>query len=72
MIVDAVERELTARGLTKVAADRDLLIVYLAASGAQSTSRQCSVLPSRQSCLQRNGGGPLNGNVGCYDGHPRD
>lgn len=33
MIVDAVERELTARGLTKVAADPDLLVVYLAASG---------------------------------------
>jgi hypothetical protein len=33
MIVDAVERELTARGLTKVAADPDLLVVYLAATG---------------------------------------
>ena len=33
MIVEAVERELTARGLTKVAADPDLIVVYLAASG---------------------------------------
>lgn len=33
MIVEAVERELTARGLTKVDADSDLLVVYLAASG---------------------------------------
>jgi len=33
MIVDAVERELTARGLTKVAADPDVLVVYLAATG---------------------------------------
>jgi Domain of unknown function (DUF4136) len=33
IIVAAVERELTSRGLTKVAADADLLVVYLAASG---------------------------------------
>lgn len=33
MIVAAVERELTARGLTKVVADPDLVVVYLAASG---------------------------------------
>ena len=33
MIVAAVERELTSRGLTKVDADPDLLVVYLAASG---------------------------------------
>jgi Domain of unknown function (DUF4136) len=33
MIVEAVERELTSRGLTKVDADPDLLVVYLAASG---------------------------------------
>jgi hypothetical protein len=33
MIVAAVERELNARGLTKVAAEPDLLVVYLAASG---------------------------------------
>ena len=33
MIVEAVERELTSRGLTKVDADPDLLVVYLAATG---------------------------------------
>ena len=33
MIVAAVERELTSRGLSKVDADPDLLVVYLAASG---------------------------------------
>jgi len=33
MIVEAVERELTSRGLTKVAADPDLRVVYLASSG---------------------------------------
>jgi hypothetical protein len=33
MIVAAVERELTSRGLTKVSSDPDLLVVYLAASG---------------------------------------
>jgi len=33
IIVAAVERELTARGLKKVNADSDLLVVYLAASG---------------------------------------
>lgn len=33
MIVAAVERELTARGLTKADADPDLLVTYLAASG---------------------------------------
>ena len=33
MIIAAVERELTSRGLTKVDADSDLLVVYLAASG---------------------------------------
>ena len=33
LIVAAVERELTSRGLTKVDADPDLRVVYLAASG---------------------------------------
>ena len=33
MIVEAVERELTSRGLTKVDAEPDLLVVYLAATG---------------------------------------
>jgi Domain of unknown function (DUF4136) len=33
MIVAAVERELTSRGLTKVGSDADLLVVYVAASG---------------------------------------
>ncbi len=33
MIVGAVERELTSRGLTKVDADPDLRVVYLTASG---------------------------------------
>ena len=33
MIVAAVVRELTSRGLTKVDADADLLVVYVAASG---------------------------------------
>lgn len=33
LIVEAVERELTARGLTKVAGDPDLRVVYLAAAG---------------------------------------
>ncbi len=33
MIVAAVERELTSRGLSKVDADSDLLVVYLAATG---------------------------------------
>jgi hypothetical protein len=33
LIVAAVERELTSRGLTKVEADPDLRVVYLAASG---------------------------------------
>ena len=33
MIVAAVERELTSRGLTKVDAEPDLLVVYLAATG---------------------------------------
>lgn len=33
MILEAVERELTSRGLTKVDSDPDLLVVYLAASG---------------------------------------
>ena len=33
MIVEAVERELTSRGLTKVDTDPDLRVVYLAASG---------------------------------------
>jgi hypothetical protein len=33
MIVAAVERELTARGLTRVEANPDLLVVYLAATG---------------------------------------
>src|SRR5215510_11845710 len=32
LIVEAVERELTSRGLTKVAADPDLKVVYLAAT----------------------------------------
>jgi hypothetical protein len=32
MIVEAIERELTARGLTKVESDPDLLVVYLAAT----------------------------------------
>ena len=35
LIIDAVERELTSRGLTKVEADADLLVVYLAAAGFQ-------------------------------------
>lgn len=35
MIVAAVERELTSRGLTKVDSDPDLRVVYLAASGPQ-------------------------------------
>ena len=33
LIMTAVERELTSRGLTKVAANSDLLVVYLAATG---------------------------------------
>jgi len=33
MIIEAVERELTSRGLTKVDADPDLRVVYLAATG---------------------------------------
>jgi hypothetical protein len=33
LIMAAVERELTSRGLTKVAANSDLLVVYLAATG---------------------------------------
>lgn len=33
MIVEAVERELTSRGLTKVDTDPDLRVVYLAATG---------------------------------------
>lgn len=33
LILEAVERELTARGLTKVAANADLRIAYLAAAG---------------------------------------
>lgn len=33
MIVAAVERELTSKGLTKVEADADLKVVYLAAAG---------------------------------------
>jgi hypothetical protein len=33
MIIAAVERELTSRGLTRVDANPDLLVVYLAASG---------------------------------------
>ena len=33
IIVAAVERELTSRGLKKVNSDSDLLVVYLAASG---------------------------------------
>jgi hypothetical protein len=33
MIVEAVERELTSRGLTKVETDPDLRVVYLAATG---------------------------------------
>jgi hypothetical protein len=33
MIVEALERELTSRGLTKVDTDPDLRVVYLAASG---------------------------------------
>ena len=33
LIVEAVERELTSRGLTKVETDPDLRVVYLAASG---------------------------------------
>ena len=33
LIVQAVERELTSRGLTKVDADPDLRVVYLAATG---------------------------------------
>lgn len=33
LIVEAVKRELTSKGLTKVDADPDLLVVYLAASG---------------------------------------
>jgi hypothetical protein len=33
MIIDAVERELTSRGLTKVEANSDLLVVYMAATG---------------------------------------
>ena len=33
MIVAAIERELTSRGLTKVDTDPDLLVVYLAATG---------------------------------------
>jgi hypothetical protein len=34
MIVAAVERELTSRGLTRVDANPDLLVVYLAATGS--------------------------------------
>lgn len=33
MIVEAIERELTSRGLTKVDTDPDLRVVYLAATG---------------------------------------
>src|SRR5881394_3608672 len=33
MIIDAVERELTSRGLTKVEDKADLLVVYMAAIG---------------------------------------
>jgi hypothetical protein len=33
MIVQAIERELTSRGLTKVETDPDLTVVYLAATG---------------------------------------
>ena len=33
MIMEAVERELTSRGLTKVEANSDLLVVYMAAAG---------------------------------------
>lgn len=33
MIVEAIERELTSRGLTKVESDPDLNVVYLAATG---------------------------------------
>ena len=33
MIVDAVERELTSRGLTQVAANPDVRVIYLAATG---------------------------------------
>ena len=34
LIVEAVERELTTRGLTKVDANSDLLVVYMAAAGS--------------------------------------
>jgi hypothetical protein len=33
LIIQALERELTSRGLTKVTADQDLRVVYLAATG---------------------------------------
>ena len=33
MIIEAIERELTSRGLTKVAAEPDLRVVYIAATG---------------------------------------
>ena len=72
IIVEAVERELTARRLTKVDTDSNPARGLSGAIGSQSPGSQFALLPGCQSCLQRVGGRRLDGNVGCYDGDVGD